>query len=314
MAYYIGIDLGGSHFSVGIVDAQWRIIGEAAAPSAPERGAAAVAADMAAHILRALDAAGLSLSDCCAVGIGSPGTCDSATGVVLQAHNLGWYRVPLCALLQAELGVPAFLANDGDCAALGEVCAGAAQGSENALLVALGTGVGGGVILGGKICSGHRALGGELGHICIQMGGAECTCGARGCWEAYASAAALVRQAEVAAAEEPASALCAVGTLDGRKIFDAARAGDRTAVAVLARWYQYIGVGLVNLTNVLFPEVILLGGGVSAQGETLLAPVRAYVASHIFVRDCAQPPRIECAALANRAGVIGSAAFAAGCL
>ena len=297
MSYRIGVDLGGTNIAVGVVDGAQRIVGRASVPTDPTRGAAGVADDIVRSVALALDAAGAAIGGCTAVGVGSPGNCDMENGVVRNAHNLGWESVPLCALLRERTGLPAFVGNDADCAALGEVVAGAARGCGSALLLTLGTGVGG------------RTLGGEFGHMCIAMDGEACSCGERGCWEAYASATALIRQARAAAAAHPESALARTAELDGRSIYAAAAAGDAAACAVTARYAEYVGVGLVNLMNALFPEVILLGGGVAGAGEALLAPVRAYAAAHFFVRDAALLPPILPAALGNDAGIIGAAAL-----
>ncbi len=309
MAYRIGVDLGGTNIAVGIVDGAQRIVGRASVPTEPVHGAAGVVDDIVRCIALALGEAGAEMADCTAIGVGSPGNCDMEQGIVRNAHNLGWERVPLSALLRERTGLPAFVGNDADCAALGEVVAGAARGCGSALLITLGTGVGGGLVIGGKIFSGHRTLGGEFGHMCIAMDGEACSCGQRGCWEAYASATALIRQARAAAAARPESALARLETIDGRSIYAAAAAGDAAAQAVTARYAEYVGVGLVNLLNALFPEVILLGGGIAGAGEALLAPVRAYAAAHFFVGDGALLPPIRQAALGNDAGIIGAAAL-----
>ena len=307
--YRIGIDLGGTNIAVGIVDAQQQIVGAAHTPTRTRNGVDALLDDIAQCVHSAMDAAGIGLSDCAGAGIGVPGTCDMQHGVVRNAHNLNWNGVGVTDGLQKRLGIPAALGNDADCAALGEVVAGAARGCESALMITLGTGVGGGYVSGGQICSGHRSLGGEFGHICIAMDGEPCSCGQRGCWEAYASATALIRQAKAAAAAHPASALNTAGAMDGRAIYAAAAAGDETACAVTAKYAEYVGVGLVNFINVLFPQVVLIGGGVSGAGEALLEPVRAYVAAHSFVRDAALLPVIRAAERGGDAGIIGAAAL-----
>ena len=244
------------------------------------------------------------------MGIGSPGTCDASRGVVVQAFNLDWFDVPLCQMLSERLGgIKVYLGNDADCAALGEVVAGAAKGATDALMVTLGTGVGSGMILNGSIYAGHRTLGGEAGHMCICMDGEACSCGEKGCWEAYASATALIRQAERAAAEHPESVLNASGKLNGLKIFTAFHEGDAAAATVVENYCRYVAVGLVNLINALYPEVIIMGGGICAQGETLLGPIRKYIAEHFFVGKREIMPRLVVAQLGNDAGIIGAAAL-----
>ncbi len=307
--YRIGIDLGGTNISVGVVDGAQRIVARAAAPT-PKRDTENTIPDaIAACVSDALRSAGLSAADCVGAGLGVPGSCYTESGVVRNAHNLGWENVPAAALLRERLGLPVFLANDGDCAALGEAAAGAAKGCGSALVLTLGTGIGGGFVLDGKLRSGYRGLGGEFGHIRIAMDGKECSCGERGCWEAYASATALIRQAAEAAEAAPDSALNVCGVLSGRAIYEAAAAGDGAAQAVTAQYAEYVGMGLVSLVNVLFPELVLLGGGVANAGEALLGPVREYVYAHSFVRDKALLPPIRACALGSGAGIVGAAAL-----
>ena len=309
MMFRIGIDLGGTNIAVGIVDEQYNILCTAHTPTRTDRGAEGIIDDMIMCISNALNELGEDLGNCRGIGIGSPGTCDNSSGTVRNAHNLGLYGVPLRDMLSRRIGLRVELGNDADCAALGEVVAGAARGSHSALMITLGTGVGGGYVLEGRISSGYRGLGGEFGHICVAMDGEKCTCGQRGCWEAYASASALIRQGKKAAAENPGSALCGAGELDGRKIYACAARGDETAKAVVAQYARYVGVGLTSLANAIFPETILIGGGVSGAGDALMEPVREYVRDNFFVADPALAPEIKLASLGNDAGIIGAAAL-----
>ena len=306
--FRIGIDLGGTNIAVGIVDEAQRIVAAHSVPTVWQNGARALLDDIAACVKAALANGGYTLADCAGAGIGVPGTCDTNRGVVRYAHNIGWDGVPVTSELRRRLDLPGFLANDADCAALGEVVGGAAKGCSSMLMVTLGTGVGGGFIVDGRIWCGFGGLGGEYGHMCIEMGGAPCTCGERGCWEAYASATALIRQAKEAAAAHPESALNVIA-LSGRTIYATAAAGDAAACAVTAQYAAYVGAGLVNFINALFPEVVLLGGGISGAGDALLVPVREYVKAHAFVRDAALLPEIRIAALGGDAGIIGAAAL-----
>ena len=199
----IGIDLGGTNIAVGAVNERHEIIARCSVPTGAERPAQAVIADMCAAVEEALRRAGLTAADCASIGIGSPGTCDPETGVVARAYNLGWKDVPVCRMLTEHFGLPAHLGNDANCAALAEVVAGAAAGWRDVVLITLGTGVGGGIIIGGKIYAGMRGAGAELGHTVLVLDGEPCTCGRRGCWEAYASATALIRQTREAAVQNP---------------------------------------------------------------------------------------------------------------
>ena len=307
--YRIGIDLGGTTIAVGIVDEANCIVASATTPTRASLGPEQVADDIVQCIMNGLTLSGIEPEECLGIGIGSPGTCDCAAGIVRNAHNLGWENVPVCEMLRSRLNLPVYLANDADCAALGELTAGAAQGRCSALLITLGTGVGGGFVADGSIWSGHRGLGGEFGHMCICMDGALCTCGEHGCWEAYASASALVKQAAAAAESHPESVLNQCAPLDGKAIYAAASAGDPAAVAVTENYARYVAIGLVNLVNALYPEIILLSGGIAGAGSALLNPVQDYVNQHFFQRGTAILPEIQIAACGDKAGVIGAAAL-----
>ena len=216
----------------------------------------------------AMEKAGITAAHCASVGIGSPGTCDSANGVVVRAYNLGWFNVPVCSMVTARLGFPCHLSNDANCAALAETVAGAAVGCRNMVLVTLGTGVGGGIISDGKLLEGVGGTGAEVGHTVLVLDGEDCTCGRKGCWEAYASATALIRQGKRAAAAQLESLLAGYGEgLTGKDVFDAAAAGDAAAQAVVDRYCVYVAAGITDLVNILGPEKVLIGGGISRQGD-----------------------------------------------
>ena len=307
--YRIGVDLGGTNIAVGVTGEDFSIAASAHTPTRPERGAQAVIGDICGCIENALMFSGIDIGECAGIGIGSPGTCDRDSGTVRQAFNLGWRDVELTKAVSDYFSLPAFLDNDGNCAALGETLAGAARGCRDVIMIVLGTGVGGGVIANGQICSGWRGLGGEMGHMCISMDGEPCSCGQRGCWEAYASVTALIRQAGKAAKLHPDSLLAAAPVLDGLSIYDAMHRGDAAAKAVTDEYARYVAVGITNLINCFYPEMVIIGGGVSRQGEALLGPVREYAAQHFFVGDRALLPRIAAAGLGGDAGVIGAAAL-----
>ena len=309
--YRIGIDLGGTNIAVGIVNERHEIVAHTSVPTLAHRAPRAVIRDMGDAVRAALDQAGLTAGDCASIGVGSPGTCDSERGVVVRAYNLGWHEVPVCAMLTERFGIPARLSNDANCAALAETVAGAAIGCRNMVLITLGTGVGGGIIIDGKIYAGMRSAGAELGHTLLVLDGESCTCGRRGCWEAYASATALIRQTGQAAMKHPESLLAATPAEDitGRTVFDAADRGDAGAQAVIDRYCQDVAAGLTDLVNALAPEMILLGGGISRQGERILGPIREYVATHCFGQRQGAIPVIAEAKLGNEAGIIGAAAL-----
>ena len=307
--YRIGIDLGGTNIAVGVVDDRHRIVAEASVLTGAFRPVEEMLADMCRAVEMALEKAGLMAADCASIGIGSPGTCDSEAGVVVRAYNLGWFNVPVCQMLREHFGIPVRLSNDANCAALAEIVAGAAVGYQDMVLITLGTGVGGGIIIDGKIYAGMRSMGAELGHTLLVLEGEHCTCGRDGCWEAYASATALIRQAKRAGEQHPDSALHGREELTARDVFEAADGGDAAAQAVIDRWCVYVAAGLTDLVNSLAPEMILIGGGVSRQGERILAPIREYVAEHCFGQRQGAIPVIAAAKLGNEAGIIGAAAL-----
>lgn len=306
----IGIDLGGTNIAVGAVDDSHTIVSRVSVPTLAHRPAAEVVGDMGDAVEAALAKAGLSIGGCRSIGIGSPGTCNSAAGVVERAYNLGWDHVPVCRMLEERFHVPCRLSNDANCAALAEQVAGAAVGHANVVLITLGTGVGGGIVADGQLLEGVGGTGAEVGHTVLVLDGEDCTCGRKGCWEAYASATALIRQGKRAAAAQPESLLAGYGEgLTGKDVFDAAAAGDAAAQAVVDRYCVYVAAGITDLVNILGPEKVLIGGGISRQGERLLAPIRAYVAANCFGGHDRTPPVIECARLGNEAGIIGAAAL-----
>ena len=307
--YRIGIDLGGTNIAVGVVNENYEIVAHHSVPTGASRPAEEVIRDMGDAVEAVLVKAGVSIDQCESMGIGSPGNCDSERGVVARAYNLGWFDVPVCTMLQERFGIPVRLSNDANCAALAETVAGAAVGCENMVLITLGTGVGGGIIIDGKIYAGMRSAGAELGHMLLVLDGEPCTCGRKGCWETYASATALIRQAKKAAADHPESLLAQAEEITGLAVFQAADKGDAVAQAVIDQYCVYVAAGFTDLVNSLAPEMILLGGGISRQGERILAPMREYVMNNCFGQKDGAIPVIKAAALGNEAGIIGAAAL-----
>ena len=307
--YRIGIDLGGTNIAVGVVNENYEIVAHHSVPTGASRPAEEVIRDMGDAVEAVLVKSGVSIDQCESMGIGSPGNCDSERGVVARAYNLGWFDVPVCAMLHERFGIPVRLSNDANCAALAETVAGAAIGCENMVLITLGTGVGGGIIIDGKIYAGMRSAGAELGHTLLVLDGEPCTCGRKGCWETYASATALIRQAKKAAAEHPESLLAQAEEITGLAVFQAADKGDAVAQAVIDQYCVYVAAGFTDLVNSLAPEMILLGGGISRQGERILAPMREYVMNNCFGQKDGAIPVIKAAALGNEAGIIGAAAL-----
>lgn len=303
---YLGVDLGGTNIKAALVDAEGNILNESSVPTNLPRQAETVCDDIAALCTALADGVRVH-----GIGVGCPGTVDG--GVVRYSNNLNWHNFAMADYLQGKTGLPVRLANDANAAALGEALAGCAKGAESAVIVTLGTGVGGGVVLNGKLLTGYTGAASEPGHtvICDTPNAPLCTCGRRGCFEAYASATALIRMTRQAMDAHPESALHTVaanGTVNGRTAFDAAELGDAAAKQVVDDYIHYLAVGIANLINMFFPQVIGLSGGVANQGENLLRPLRAAVQPMIFGDEYAKKhTTLTTCTLGYRAGVIGAA-------
>ena len=259
----------------------------------------------------AIDKAGLTVKDIDSVGLGTPGTVNG-DGVIEFANNLVFNNVPAKQMLIDRLGIEkVYIENDANCAALGEAYAGVGNGAKDFIAVTLGTGVGSGIIVDGKIVNGVNFAGGECGHMVINVDGEQCTCGRKGCWEAYASATALIRQTERAMEENPDSVMHQLaaeeGKVSGRTAFDAMRKGDIAGIKVVDQYIKYVACGLINLVNALQPEVICVGGGICNEGETLMKPLRRYVQAERYSIYSKIQTKIVKAQLGNDAGVIGAA-------
>ncbi len=307
----IGIDLGGTNIVAGVMDDHYQLLAKAKCKTNASRPAREIVTDMARMAREAAEKAGVSMSEVAHVGVGSPGTCNAANGIVEYANNLGFDHVPIKAWLEEELHIPVSIENDANAAALGEALAGAARGARSCVCITLGTGVGGGIILDGKVYSGFNYAGAELGHMVIMVDGEDCTCGRQGCWEAYASATALVRQTRRAMEAHPDSAMWKIAgsldNVDGRTAFDGMRAGDEAASQVVENYVHYVACGLINVINIFQPEVLCIGGGICKEGETLLKPIREYIFQERYSKFCEQQTRLCVAELGNDAGVIGAA-------
>lgn len=309
--YRIGIDLGGTNIAAGVVDDEYRILGTANYKTCLPRSAEEIVADMANAAKDAVESAGLTLEQISVVGVGAPGTCNADTGVVEYANNLGFENVPVRDMLCRLLDKKVILENDANAAALGEALAGSGKGVKSCVCITLGTGVGGGIILNGEIYSGFNYAGAELGHIVIVKNGEKCTCGREGCWEAYASATALIDQTRRAMQSHAESAMWklagSLDKVDGRTAFDAMRLDDAAGKQVVDTYIEYIACGLVNIINIFQPEVLCIGGGICKEGETLLKPLRDYIERERYSKYCKQQTRLCTAVLGNAAGIIGAA-------
>ncbi len=309
--YSIGIDLGGTNIVSSVVNDRYEIVASAKTATNSPRSAEEIFDDIAKVSFEAIDKAGLTVKDIDSVGLGTPGTVNG-DGVIEFANNLVFNNVPAKQMLIDRLGIEkVYIENDANCAALGEAYAGVGNGAKDFIAVTLGTGVGSGIIVDGKIVNGVNFAGGECGHMVINVDGEQCTCGRKGCWEAYASATALIRQTERAMEENPDSVMHQLaaeeGKVSGRTAFDAMRKGDIAGIKVVDQYIKYVACGLINLVNALQPEVICVGGGICNEGETLMKPLRRYVQAERYSIYSKIQTKIVKARLGNDAGVIGAA-------
>ena len=293
----IGIDIGGTDTKIGLVDVHNKLLDSVCIPTKAERPADEVIRTVAETALSILDKNGIAMEQCVGVGIGVPGTVDRKKGIVRYSNNIRWEDVPLVKEMSTYLPIPVEIANDADCAALGETIAGAGKECSDVVMITLGTGVGGGVVLDGEIYEGRGIGGSELGHMVIVENGEPCTCGRRGCLEAYASATALKREAKRASKKE----------LIPSEIFALAKQGDPAMKEVVEIYIRRLGLGIVNIVNIFRPQLVLLGGGISGQGESLLVPLRRILREECFGGERGDVPEIEEAVLGNNAGIIGAA-------
>jgi glucokinase len=306
--YAIGIDIGGTKVAGGLVDVGGRI-SHRVRRDTPQDDPAGVEATVLSVARELASEPGVV-----AVGVGAPGVVDETGSVVRFAANLGWREVPLRARLQDATGLPTTVENDTNSACWGEVRFGAAVGEDDVAFVGLGTGIGGGIVLGGELYRGHSGMASEFGHVRVVPDGRPCGCGRRGCWEQYASGTALVREARERARDLPEAArgLLALGDgtpegLDGPLLTRAAAAGDPLALSCFTEVGRWLGQGIADIVASFDPGVVVVGGGVSEAGDLLLASARTAFAAALFGVEHRPVPDLRVAALGNDAGLVGAA-------
>ena len=293
---YIGVDVGGTSVKLGIVDGQGNVLEQREVTYSEEKDRRSMM-DVITDSIHSLADDNGGIGKFSGIGVSAAGCINSVTGSVAGNGGTvkGWSNTQVCRILTDEFGLPAALANDANCAILGELWTGAAQGYTDVLGITLGTGVGGGVITGGKLLEGAHGFAGELGHFTTHAGGEHCICGQDGCYERYASTSALIRTAEETDPEFSS----------GRIIFRAVEEGDQRAAAVLDKWISEIAYGIAGFVHVFDPQIILIGGGVSAQQKLLIQPLKEKVLSMIMP-DFAADLQFRSAALGNNAGLVGA--------
>lgn len=307
---YVGMDIGGTNLKAGLVSENGVLLSRVQETGNPSETPEEFASHLCALALRAARLGGAAPEEIQAVGMGFPGAVEG--GTILYTANLPLKNVPLTALFQRSLDVPVFLGNDADCAALGEYWQGAGRNTRSLLVITLGTGIGAGLILDGKL---YRGMGfaGEVGHMAVEKDGLPCECGRKGCWEVYASATGLKRMTRQSMDLYPDSLMWTLaknGKPSGRTAFQAAQLGDEAARTVCAAYISYLVAGITNLVNILHPEVLAIGGGISNEREeALLGPVREIVERECYPRHGGILTRIVKAQLGNDAGILGAAAL-----
>ncbi len=312
--YYLGIDLGGTNIAVGIVDENYQIIAKAKAKTRVPCPPDDLCEQLASTAFEALRKANLTVDDIPWVGVGTPGTVNRSTGVVEFANNLYLNNYPLRDLLEKRMNKKVIVENDANAAAYGEFQAGALKGVTNGLAITLGTGIGSGIIIDGKIYAGTNFAAGEMGHTVIVYNGRQCTCGRKGCWETYASATGLIASTKEAMQktgdhDSPIWKIANgdLNNVNGRTAFDAMRAGDPVGKAVVDEYIAYLGCGLANCINTFQPDILCIGGGICNEGETLLKPLREYLAHEVYTINTTKQTKLCTAQLGNDAGIIGAA-------
>lgn len=310
---YLGVDIGGTGIKVGAVTEKCELLCKESAPTQATLGYEVLAKDIASLCLKVMEKQNLNLDDIAAVGLGCPGSIDDKNGVVLYSNNINLHHAPLCAEVKKYIDKPVYIGNDANCAAIGEYFA-LGSDADNFVAITLGTGIGGGVIINKKLFTGSNGVAGELGHTTMVMDGEQCSCGRKGCWEAYASVTALNRDAVRAAEQNPDSMLAKAikdnGKSSGKLVFECSDNGCPVAKAVTDKYVEYVGEGITNLINIFQPACLVVGGGVSGRGDKLINPVKEYVYKRVYGTGTVPAVPIEIAKLGNDAGIIGAALLA----
>ena len=306
----VGIDIGGTGIKVGIIDAHHSIIGEGTIPTLTDIPFEEQVQHMAQCVEDTAAKAGVEPYQIEMVGVGIPGIANSA-GEVIKCTNMGWFHVPFRSVFRRFLDVPVRIDNDANVAALAESVAGVSKGTSSSVFITIGTGIGSGIIINGKIWNGFHGIGGELGHVILCLNGVPCTCGNHGCLERYCSATALIRMGREAVAAHPESMILSMADgdpakIEARTVIDSARQNDPVAVQVYGEYIDYLAQAIASVVNLLDPEVVVIGGGVSKAGDFLMEPLLREYPKYVIFND--QPiPEIKLAVLGSRAGVIGAA-------
>lgn len=310
MKYYIGVDIGGTNIAAAIVDKEYKILSKTSIKTNAPRSAESICEDIAKTCNLLCEESGIPYADICGIGAACPGLIKD--GVVTLASNLGFCDVPLKEILQQKTNKPCSVCNDANVAALAEYSAGSGKGYHSLAMITIGTGIGGGIVLDGKIWEGFNGAGAEMGHITAVPSGRLCSCGNRGCLETYCSATALINDTKEAMLNHPESKLweiCpTIDSVNGKTVFDAEKLGDTTAQNVIDRFIKYLSIGVTNIITLIQPEVVCIGGGMSAQGDRIIVPLNYSISQNGVIKTLKKRPIITAAHFLNDAGIIGAVA------
>ena len=319
--YILGIDLGGTNIAIGLCNENLEILDKDSVPTMAEREGEEIVKDMAALCKTLLSRNNLTMEDVLRVGIATPGSVDDKNGIVEYSNNIKMENFPIVEIFKKYFPIErVFVANDANAAALAEDLAGAAKGANVSLMLTLGTGVGGGVIMNHKIYAGSVNSGGtELGHTVICAGGRQCSCGRRGCLEAYASATALTNITKEKMNELSLKGISSKlfevaekeGKVSARTAFDAMRLGDSYAQKIVDDYIFYLAEGVTNMINIFQPDILTIGGGVCNEKDYLMIPLLRHVEREQYTRDNKNKTKVMIAKLKNDAGIIGAAGLEA---
>ena len=315
--YYLGIDLGGTNIAAGIVDENSKILLKGSVPTMANRDGKLIIKDMAVLCKKLVSDMGLTIDDIEYAGIATPGTANSDTGVVEYANNLPFVNFPIADLLKEYLGVKkVYIENDANAAAKAEAVAGAAKGAKYSVMITLGTGLGGGIVLDGKVYSGFNHAGAELGHVVIEKDGKPCSCGRKGCWEAYSSATGLVNMTKQRLIEARANGVHSLiddmidsdlNRVNARVAFAAMKQGDELGAKIVDEYIDYLASGVATMINIFQPNVLSIGGGVCNEKDYLLKPLCEKVRKETYGNGEGEKTQIKIAELGNDAGILGAA-------
>lgn len=312
MKYYLGIDLGGTNIVAGVVDENYKIVATSTTKTNIPRPARAIVDDMIKVAKEAVTAANLTPADIEWLGVGCPGSVEKETGLIVYSNNLEFHNVPMGEWLNEAFSCPVYLENDANAAAFGEYLAGSAAEANIFVMITLGTGVGGGVVIDDKIFTGFNDAGAELGHTVIERNGRPCTCGRKGCFEAYSSATGLINMTKEAMEADKTSVMWDIvkennGKVNGKTSFDAMRKGDKAGTAVVSEYVDYLACGITNIINVFQPEILTIGGGICKEKDYLIKPLKEAVSKEVYTREGDKNTQIIVATLGSDAGLIGAA-------